>query len=87
MIIKPFKTQILVEPIEKKQVLVSDSKSLCEYGKVVAIGSEVKEIKVGDVVGFLIWGINALEMEEKKYYFISETSDFILGTIHDENLG
>ena len=47
--IKPFGNQILVEPVEQKQVLVSQQKSLCEYGKVLAVGSDVKHVKVGDL--------------------------------------
>lgn len=81
--IRPFGSNILVEPVEKKQILVSDQKSLCEYGKVVAIGSEVKEIKVGDTVGYLVWGVNSLQVEDKKYYFVPETSDFILCKLND----
>ncbi len=78
--IKPFGSNILVKPTKKKQVVVSDSGTLCEYGEVLAIGDEVQKIKVGDIIGFLIWGINSLQIENEKYYFIGETSDFILGT-------
>ena len=49
MNIIPFGDNIIVKPIEKKQILVSDNKSLCLYGEVVAIGDKVREldIKVG----------------------------------------
>lgn len=77
--IRPFGTNILIEPVEKKQVLVSDQGTLCEYGTVVAVGDAVTKVKVGQTIGFLIWGINSLEVDGKKYYFIPETSDFILG--------
>jgi len=79
--IKPFGDQILIEPITKKQTLISDQKSLCEYGEVIAIGDEVKKIKVGQKIGFLIWGLNSLELNGKKYYFCQETPEFILGVI------
>ena len=81
MIIKPFKTYILVDIIEHKQTLVSDTKPLCEYGTVVAIGNEVKEIKVGDVVAFMKWGLNEIDIEGKRCSFISETSDFLLSKL------
>lgn len=79
--IKPFGNNILVEPVEKKQVLVSDQSPLCEYGKVISIGSDVEHIKVGDTIGFTVWGINKLEINDKKYYFIAEDARFLLGTI------
>lgn len=79
--IKPFGNQILVEPVEQKQVLVSQQKSLCEYGKVLAVGSDVKHVKVGDTIGFTVWGLNSLEVEGKKHYFVQEDSQFLLGTI------
>lgn len=79
--IQPFGNQILVEPIEKKQILVTNQKSLCEYGTVIAIGDEVNKIKVGDTVGYTIWGINSLEIDGKKHYFLPEDQQFLLGTI------
>lgn len=79
--IRPFGNQILIQPVEKKQVLISDQGSLCEYGKVLAVGDEVKKVKVGDTLGFLVWGVNSLEIDGVKSYFINETADFILGFI------
>lgn len=79
--ITPFGNQILIEPYTKKQVLVSDTGTLCEYGTVIAIGDEVQKVKVGDVLGYTIWGINALQINDKKYYFIPEDGRFILGTL------
>lgn len=82
MEIKPFGRNILVEPVQKKQILVSDSKGLCEYGKVVAIGGDVKEIKIGDTVGFLVWGVNSLVVENDTYYFVPESDEFLLGVLN-----
>lgn len=83
MNIKPFGTNVLIEPAAKKQILVSDQGSLCEYGKVVAIGDGVTSIKVGDTIGFLVWGISKLDIEGKTFYFLPESSDFILGFIEE----
>lgn len=80
--IKPFGNQILVEPTKADRV-IGEERSLCQYGKVIEIGSEVKHIKKGDTIGFTTWGVNDLEIEEIKYYFVMEDSRFILGTIHD----
>lgn len=76
--IKPFGKNILIEPYTKQQILSTGS--LCEYGTVLAIGSDVKEVKVGDKIGFTIWGLNALEVEDRKYYFVPEDTRFVLGT-------
>lgn len=82
--IKPFGSNVLVKPEQKKQILVSEQGTLCEYGTVEAIGDEVTKIKVGDKIGFLIWGVNKLVVEDETFYFINESSDFILGFIDHE---
>ncbi len=79
--IKPFGNNILVKPTEKKQTLVSSQKSLCEYGEVIAIGDEVTRIKVGDVIGYTVFGINSLEVNDTKHYLVPETSEFVLAKI------
>ena len=84
--IKPFGKNILIQPAAKAQVLVSEQGSLCEYGKVIAIGDEVTKVKVGDTVGFLVWGVQKLDVRDTIYYFIPESSDFILGTIEEDGL-
>ncbi len=82
--ITPFGYNILVEPIKKKQVLVSDQASLCEYGKVVAVGSDCSgQIKVGDTIGYTVWGLKHLEIGDSRYYFVPESDDFLLGVIHE----
>lgn len=81
MIIHPFSNQILVKPIPKKQRLIADQGTLCEYGDVMAVGPEVKGIKVGDVIGFNVWGIKTLEIDNEKYRFIQEDSPFILAKL------
>lgn len=80
--IKPFGNNMLILPTEKKQAL--GQKPLCEYGTVLEIGSEVKNVKVGDTVGYLIWGVSSLEIEGKKHYFVPESSDFLLCTIEND---
>lgn len=79
MKIKPFGDQILVSPIEDKRVL--GERSLCEYGEVIAVGADVKYIKPGDKIGFLVWGLNSLKIDDEKFYFVQETPEFVLGTV------
>ncbi len=81
MKITPFGNNILVKPIEKKQILVADKNSLCEYGEIIEVGSQVVYLKKGQIIGYTVWGINSLDIENERCYFIPETSEFILGTI------
>ena len=83
MNIIPFGRRILVKPVEKKTVLVSDDGTLNEYGEVVAIGKDVKEIKVGDKIGYSVFGVEKLIIDEEKSYFLQEDSDFLLCVIED----
>lgn len=79
MNIKPFFDQILVKPYESKQVI--GSSSLCKYGEVIAIGDGVTEVKVGEHIGFIEWGMNKLEINNETFYFVRQDPRWILGTI------
>lgn len=79
--LEPLFNQILIKPNEHKTILVSDSKSLDENGEVIAIGPDVKQIKVGDRIAFLIWGLNSTEIDGEKFYLVPEESSFILGRV------
>lgn len=76
---KPLFNNILIKPTEVNTILKSSEGTLCEYGEVLAIGKDVKEVKVGDVIGFTIWGVKRLEKDGVKYYVIPEDGRFILG--------
>ncbi len=80
--IKPFGSRILIKPQEQKGVLQSGS--LCEYGEVLAVGPDVIHVHAGDVIGFLVFGVEHLEIDGEKHYFVDEKSEFILGFITDE---
>jgi co-chaperonin GroES (HSP10) len=82
--ITPFGNNILVLPTEIKTIVSVKNTSKCDYGKVIAIGKDVKEIKVGEVIGFVNHGLLALEVEKTKLYFIPEDANFILGTFTNE---
>jgi len=85
--ITPFGNNILVKPHENQTILKSSEGSLCEYGEIIALSTELLnansncELKVGDIIGYTIWGVNRLEIENEKYYFIPYDSRFILGVI------
>lgn len=78
MTIKPLGDNIVVKPAEKKQILVSDNKSLCLYGEVMFIGEEVTKVKVGDTIIYEMWGLKSPEIDGEKVHFISEKSPFLL---------
>lgn len=78
----PFGSNILIKPTEKKKLLVSDRKSLQEYGTVIAVGKDAEPyIKVGQTVFYTVWGTKSVEYEGEDYYFIPCDSRFLLGTL------
>lgn len=83
MNIVPFGDRVLIKPVEKRTgpIPLSEQGALSEYGEVIAVGSEVKTIKVGETYGFSVFGVEKLVIDEKKFYFLRESSDFILGRI------
>ncbi len=79
MTFKPFGKNILIQP-ESKGKIIGDTAKFLLYGKVLAIGDEVHKVKVGDTIGYVLWGIKELvEKDDTKHYFLEENSDFILG--------
>lgn len=77
----PFGDYLLIEPIEKEQVLVSDEEIFCTYGKVIGLGEKANEKLLGKTVGYEIWGVKSIEIGARKHYLISQSSDFLLGEI------
>lgn len=68
----PYSNELCIEPVEKKQVLVSDQGNLQTYGKVLAKGPEVQETGIGDYLAFEIWDDRAIDINEKRYHFVKE---------------
>ncbi len=84
MTIKPYGDYLLVKPVEKAQVLVSDDGTLSEYGEVMAKGPACSDaIHIGDKVGFSVFGIEKLIIDEEKFYFVRENTEFLLCVIAD----
>jgi co-chaperonin GroES (HSP10) len=80
--IKPYGAWLLIKPVEHAQVLVSDEGALSEYGTIVAKGKLCSEaVQEGDVVGFSVFGVEKLVVDDQKYYFIKENDEFLLCTI------
>jgi len=86
MKIKPLKERVVVkyseEEIEKTAggIYVPDvAKEKPQKGTVEAVGSEVKELKVGDVVLFEKYGGSKIKLNDVEYLIIKEED--ILGII------
>ncbi len=81
-----YKTNIMVKPA-KKDVVLSDNANAPKYwlyGEVVSVGSEVKDIHVGDLVGYDKFGIKDVDKDGEKTFFICDDPAFILGVIHTD---
>lgn len=80
--IKPFGKRILLDfVVENKGFVITDSVQLPEEAKVLAIGSEVTKIKVGDTL--LLKGYALDIVKDKKgnvHVFTLEDDNFILGS-------
>ncbi len=82
---KPLGDRVLVERVEETNTTASgiiipdNAKEKPSQAKVVAISSEVKDVKEGDVVVFGKYAGTELALEGKEY-LVLETSD-ILGVI------
>lgn len=75
MKIQPFGNNIYYEPTKDEQPM---GVQLCKYGDVIAIGKDVKEVQVGDIIIFGEWGVNEIEINGKKEFFVAEDSAFLL---------
>lgn len=64
---------MVVECVEKKEEYVTDERKFNLYGKVIAVGKDVEEVKVGDYIGFSQWGLTHLDINGKRYHFVPET--------------
>ncbi len=76
----PYDDKIEIEPFSISKIIKSEETSLIEAGKVVAVGSKVTFVKVGDTLYFDSWGCSKTpEREGKRHYLVAETSAVILG--------
>lgn len=83
---KAYGRNIIVEPENKKKI-IGDTAMYHLFGKVLSVGDSVKNIEVGDVIGFTMWGVNELvEANGKKHFFVQDNEDFILGIIKKNDI-
>lgn len=72
----PYGNNIRVVPDKKDQILKTDT--FCEHGKIVAIGDEVKGIKIGDEISFWLFGVKEVEHDDERHFLIPNDPRFIL---------
>lgn len=85
MNIKPLFNQILVQPEEQKTILKAET-SFLMYGTVLAIGDQCTQVKVGDTVCYTLWGLNHIEIDGTKHYFVPELPEFLLAILEKESV-
>lgn len=76
----------MVRP-QKKDVVLSSNVNAPKYwlyGEVIGVGCEVKDIHVGDTVGYDKFGIKDIDKDGEKFFFIEDNPAFILGVIHTD---
>lgn len=80
--IKPFGTFLLIKPVQNQTVLKQEDGTMNEYGEVLAVGDKCSgDIKVGDRVGFSVFGVEKLVIDDEKLYFVRENDEFLICTI------
>lgn len=85
MKIKPLFNQLLIRPMEQKTVLVSQEPTFLMYGEVLAVGPQVKRNGlVGKTICYTLWGLNHIEIEGIKHYFVPFEGEFVLGIYEPE---
>ncbi len=80
---KPFGKNILFSPQSKDKVIGDISKYFL-YGKVLAVGDKVENIKVGNIISFTQWALNKTVMADKSEYFFCREDDELILAVLDE---
>lgn len=74
----PFGANIRVVPKVKDYIAKPTEGTFLDIGEVVAVGDEVKKIKVGDHVSYWLFGIKSVDHDGVLHHILPEDSRFIL---------
>lgn len=73
---KPLFDKIIIEQIEITKssggIYVPEGKEKPSIGKVLNIGKDVKEVKIGETVAYAKWKSNPLKHQGKEYQIVKE---------------
>lgn len=78
MNLQPLTDRVVLEQIESEEktssgiILPDSAKEKPEQAKVVAIGPDVKGIKVGEIVLYTKYGPNEVKVDGKEYLIVKE---------------
>ena len=81
--LKPFGRRIQVKPEKSSSVIETADTNLVERAVVVAIGDKVETIREGMTVVFTSFGVDSIDLDGERHYFILEEDAFILAYSHE----
>lgn len=76
--LKPFGRRIHVRPERASTVIQTSEANLIERAEVIAVGKLVREIMPGDRVLFTSFGVDSIDIDGVRNYFLLEDDAFIL---------
>ena len=71
--VKPLQDRIIVEPIEEHSTIILLETPPPTNAKALAIGPDVEEVEVGDIIKFPQQAVKIVEHEGKDVYLVRES--------------
>lgn len=77
-LLKPYGRRILIKPERQATVIETAEQNLIERAEVLAVGGAVSTIHPGDKILFTSFGVDSIDLNGEKLYFVLEDDAFIL---------
>jgi hypothetical protein len=68
--------------VEKSDSLLQDDKMLIQKGKITDAGPDAV-CEVGDIIIFNSWGLDKISLNDKDYFYILDTDEFVCKTLSE----
>lgn len=83
MKLKPLSNEVQIKIDEAKAGVLNmeSTQTAVEFGEIVALGENVKGLKVGQKIAFKAWSVDIVSIDGKRYYFINMDTNGIKATI------